>query len=258
MMKFKFSPCKEISLFGDDGQLKAIVTIDPPSRFGAFPDAVGGSKQCADLINFLRNTPKEWGVVFLHVLKTGMINPINRTEMNILDMLDDEKKEKEIVTDLPQRFVCPATNDALPQDGVLEFVTVAKLADLLQNEPANTVYMFDEQSAPILKCLVDNFELFGFAPVLLTGVPGIAYSPAFENQTWALQRAAYHATVNDIIEFKRKADLAANEQRDSTIYGREQARITRKSGETKRFTAFDAPQEAGEIDPIETADSPSV
>lgn len=255
-MKFKFSPCKEISLFGDDGQLKALVTIDPPNRFGAFPDAVSGSVACRDLINFLRQTPPTWGVVFLHVLATNTINPINRSNMNILDVLDGEKEKEVQDSELPQRFVCPATSDTLPNDGVLHFVTVGKLADLLQDEPGNTVYMFDSKSEPALKCLVEYFELFGFAPVLLTGVPGVTYSPAFENLTWSLQRAAYHATVNDIIEFKRRAELAAAEKRDTSIYATEQARITRKSGEVKRFTAFDAPQEAGALDPIESSDSP--
>lgn len=256
MMKFKYSPCKEISLFGDDGQLKALVTIDPPNRFGAFPDAVSGSVACRDLINFLRSTPPSWGVVFLHVLSTNTINPINRSNMNILDVLDGQQEVEARESELPQRFICPAASE-LPSDGILNFVTVAKLADLLQQEAGNTVFMFDDKSEHVLKCLVEYFELFGYAPVLLTGVPGVNYSPSFENMTWSLQRAAYHATVNDILEFKRKAELSAAERRDSSIYATEQARITRKSGEVKRFTAFDAPQAAGNLDPIESADSPA-
>ena len=131
MMKFRFQPCKEISIFGDDGALKAVVTIDPPSRFANFPDAVSGATKSRSLINFLRNVPSDWGVVWLKVVATNTINPINRSStMNVLDQLDKDKKDQEQLSDLPQRFICPApAGSTIPKDGVLEYATIEKLAD---------------------------------------------------------------------------------------------------------------------------------
>lgn len=143
-------------------------------------------------------------------------------------------------TDLPQRFISPApTHAEMPKDGVLEFRTVEKLADLLATVEPRMVTMFRADQEDLLKCLVEYFELFGYAPVVMTGIPDIAYSPEFDGIVWELPKAAYHATVNDLIEYARRQTEAEAEKEATSIITREKKQFTRKDGSVKEFTGYE-------------------
>lgn len=137
----------------------------------------------------------------------------------------------------PYRMVCPSS-EAVPQDGMLKYITIETLGDLLAEMPANTVIMFRDDQKDLLQCVVDYPHLFGWDAIIVTGVPGVAYPPEFESVTWQLNRLPYHTVVNDLVELERRHVELAEEKKGSSIYEKEKAQYTRKSGDIKAFTGF--------------------
>lgn len=177
--------------------------------------------------------------------------------MNLLNHLASHSDKRE---EMPQRLICP-TSASLPQDGMLEYIGVETLADIVNDKNMTGVLTFRPDQQELLKCYVQYYKLFGSVPVVLSGVPGVEYNADFENNTWDCQRVAYHTVVNDLLELSRREGELKAERKNSSIYEKERSTYTRKSGDVKAFTAFDMPQGAqtlahGKPDSEEPANAP--
>lgn len=169
-----------------------------------------------------------------------------------LDDLAIAKNEEDSRKDLPIVLICGTVNEA-PADAI-EFRSLESVDDLLDEHPANCCYMVSAERSRYIE-MVDAYpDCWSFQLVALTGVPGCDYSAEFERAVYRLARAPFHSVVNNLTEDARIAELAVAEQANLSIYGREQARITRRSGNVKEMRAFDAPNMA--LDTAETDDTP--
>lgn len=132
-------------------------------------------------------------------------------------------------------FVAPS-NGTSPDDGVLLYSTIETLFDVA-NVPERSVVLFRADQEAILKCLCENEALFGVELRVLGGLPETDYSVSFESATWALEKVAY---VPFLSELRLAADLNQQlEAQNATVYDREKASYTRKSGEVKEHRDFE-------------------
>lgn len=147
-------------------------------------------------------------------------------------------KEKEDTK--PLRMVSFAP-DPLPVESILGFEIIESVGDILRSRQADVCLVFAPEAFPVLKCWVENKDVFPESPVYLTGVPGAEQNLEFEKYVYDLPRMAYHTVVGDLSEAVRRADNMTDTERASSIYAREQDQITRASGFKKDFNAFSAP-----------------
>lgn len=168
-------------------------------------------------------------------------------EGTTMDIFNTMHAHVDKAKEFPERLICPA-GETVPEDGVVQFVTVETLADVLVERPANTVIMFRDDQHDLVKCLIEYSALFGCEPVILSGVPSVTYSGEFDKITWSVQRLAYHTIVNDLLEVQRRNRDMQSEIKASSVGERERASFTRKDGSVKEFRAFSMPPSLGRGD----------
>lgn len=238
-----------IKLVDDHGRSDNFITLLQISHLEAddalvesLPSAVVGSYEIGVLIDDLRRVNIGRFCVMLHLPALRAINIINKDyTMNIFDGLT-EKIDRNEDNKLPERLIAPY-GDKLPEDGLLQYVAVETIADVIALSGPKAVVVLRDDQTRLLSCLSEYPDLFGFRAVVLSGVPGATYSGEFDSITWQLPRVAYHSVVNDLLEVGRRAELADKKETDDSIYKTEMSRITRKSGDVKAFEAFDVPME---------------
>lgn len=97
--------------------------------------------------------------------------------------------------DLPKILICPGRDIRIESAFEIQVVqNVHELSTLLTNDAA----AISIEDIRLTKMLVEYADLYGVAPVLLAGVPGCDYSPAYEQVTWSLDRAGYDALVIEV------------------------------------------------------------
>lgn len=245
---------KKIKLRNEAGEEVGIITIVRHDCVDRLPDTVVGAEQCGNLIRAMHHLPQSYGFALLELPGLKVVNKLNRSNcnMDIFNNMVEKVASAETERDAI-RLVCPST-ERLPQDGMLEYVTIEAIGDLLATHGSNVVFMFHPDNAKLLKCFVEFSHLFGQTPTVISGVPEVNYDPDFENVTWSLHRVAYHSVVNDLLEVARRDRDMSEDKKNSSIYEREKATYTRKTGETKRFTAFDVNAKPASADDEATAE----
>lgn len=156
--------------------------------------------------------------------------------MIIEELVSGKKSEQK---DLPIRMVSPRI-DKLPEDDLLEFVSVTKPADLFKEYRANTVLMFDDDQLPLLQVWNTNQDIFGMQMLSVLDIPGASYDGDYTEYTTRAGKTTYHDLIGDLAETKRRNDLLAEDEK--TTLSREKDRITRKSGEVKEIEDDDFDQ----------------
>jgi len=225
----------------------AVITIAPSLVYRHLPRSVKGTAHVRSIIEHARLIPKDVATVFMHLPTLGTINHLNRNAMNIFEHMSQAIDK---VPEFPDRLVCPASS-MVPTDGLMEFMAVEKLEDVLRESKPNAVLMFREDQRDLLKCYVEYSKLFGTEPVVLAGVPGIDYTAEFDSDTWSLRRVTYHSMVNDLLEANRRDTAMQAEVKHNSQEARERAAYTKKSGHVKEFNAFKAPgatMDDGDVD----------
>jgi hypothetical protein len=148
----------------------------------------------------------------------------------------------------PLRLVSMAPT-SVAEDSLISMEAVETIADLFIERAGNVCLTFTPESLRVLECWIGFEDLFRYQPTILTGVPGVEANADFDKYTYNLGKVAYHSVTADLAEEVRRAESMTEEERDASIYKREQSQITRKSGNVKEFKAFDAPDVLG--DPVE-------
>jgi len=234
-----------IKLIDDHGNDSNFVTLVQTSVGDAndalvdsLPKVARGAYEIGILMDDLRLISIQHFCVILHMPSLGHTNVINKDyNMNIFDGLTTHIDNK---SDLPERLIAPY-GDTLPEDGLLQYVAVETVADVIALSGPKAVIVLRNDQERLLKCLSSFADLFGFQAVVLAGVPGATYTGEFDSVTWELPRVAYHSVINDLAEANRRQESADDEHANSSIYNKEMSRITRKSGGVKTFEAFDVP-----------------
>lgn len=109
----------------------------------------------------------------------------------VKESIDPSKKKK----DLRKVLICPGRDirvESAFEINVVENVT--ELTTLLGNNAA----ALSISDLRVTKLLVEYADLFEVEPVLLSGVPGCDYTPAYEQLTWSLERTGYDALVIEV------------------------------------------------------------
>lgn len=109
----------------------------------------------------------------------------------VKDTVDLSKKKK----DFRKVLICPGRDirvESVFEINVVENVT--ELTTLLSNNAA----ALSIADLRVTKLLVEYADLFEVEPVLLSGVPGCDYTPAYEQLTWSLERTGYDALVIEV------------------------------------------------------------
>jgi len=165
--------------------------------------------------------------------------------MNIFEHLTERAASERSNLETEPCLIVPG-EDALPQDGVLDYVTFDGLKGLIDVvRSAKTVIVFRGDQLELLEILTKYPKHFGFHAVVLAGAPGVNYTPEFEAATYSLHRAAYHAVINDAAELERRSVELTAEKKASSQYEKEASTYVRKTGNVKEFTAFDVPTGTG-------------
>lgn len=199
----------------------------------------------SEVFRALRFLPRQFVKVDVQYFGIGdeTFKPLNtprRRTMDIqaalADIEEHEAANKPVVAqDAVMLFVGPAS-DKSPDDGILVYSTVETVFDIAK-VPERSVVLFRPEQTGLLKCLCENEALFGLELRVLTGLPEVDYSPDFDNATWALEKVAYLPFLS---ELRLAAELDDQlKAQNSTVYDREKASYTRKTGSVKEHTDFE-------------------
>lgn len=135
---------------------------------------------------------------------------------------------------LKSLLVAPAA-DTLPNDGFLNYVTVASVYDFGKIEDGAAVLVSIEQLG-LLKLICANTELFELTIRVLTGVPGADYGIGFDQVVWNLESVAYAPLLS---ELALDAEIAKQKaETESSVYDKEMRRVTRSDGTVKLHNEF--------------------
>lgn len=207
------------------------------------PETRGTSN--AEVFRTLRFIPRNFLKVDVQYYGIGdeTFKPLNeprRRTMDIQSALADIEEKEQADKPAPNQdavmlFVGPAS-DKSPDDGILVYSTIEAVFDIAK-VPERSVVLFRPDQAGLLKCLCENETLFGLELRVLTGLPEVDYSPDFDNATWALEKVAYLPFLS---ELRLAAELDDQlKAQNSTVYDREKATYTRKTGSVKEHTNFE-------------------
>lgn len=199
----------------------------------------------AEVFRTLKYIPRNFMKVDVQYFGIGdeTFKPLNEPRRRIMDiqaaLADIEEQEQATrvtpAADAVMLFVGPAS-DKSPDDGILVYSTVETVFDIAK-VPERSVVLFRPDQIGLLKCLCENEVLFGLELRVLTGLPEVDYSPDFDNATWALEKVAYLPFLS---ELRLAAELDDQlKAQNSTVYDREKATYTRKTGAVKEHTNFE-------------------
>jgi hypothetical protein len=227
-------------------QLRKLATVVVLSKHAVsamvelFPVRIGVD-ECKSLLGMLRAIPSSDACVIIHtesINTFGILNDQPKFGVFNMDIFNSLHSHIDKEAQFPLLMIAPIAND-IREDGMMVYRTVEKLSDLLDPPKPNEVVLFREDQHDILECLCAYPALFGVDIVVVSGIPGTTYTPEFESKTWDKARLAYHSVVNDLIEVQRRIDDSAAEVKASSVYGGEQSKFVRKTGNIKEFNDFE-------------------
>lgn len=108
-------------------------------------------------------------------------------------------KSPEKASKLPEQLICPQVTRSNP--GEMVAISTVESVKGLVNLPIQGVLGI--ASGPLLKLLLDNADLFGVKPVVLTGYPDAEYTPEFDQQTWSCDKVSYDELVAELVTTDR-------------------------------------------------------
>lgn len=144
-------------------------------------------------------------------------------------LIHSDAKESDRV-EYPTIFVAPL-GVAVPDDGMLTYVTVDKFQDLLQH-PAGTVVLFREDQGRLLAVLCQDSDVFERDVHAVYGLPGTEYPRWFEEATFAKPRVSYAPLISEI-RTAREIEQVRSAAAPKTVAQREDERILTKTGEVR-------------------------
>lgn len=132
-------------------------------------------------------------------------------------------------------FVMPST-DVLPNDGILEYVTLESLYDF-KSIPARSVVQVRMEEYDVLGAAVSLSSMLALDLKVLSGVPSADYDIGFDRETWAIERVSYAPLVSELaLEMEIARQTVKN---DASHHDKERAQFTRADGTVKKQTEFD-------------------
>lgn len=224
-------------LRSESGELLARVRVLKNPRFDCLPVQVVGETECRVMLESLRTLPAQAvhvSVFYPSLNRTVILNDTCNQIKKAYDMNLDlvyGKKPTEEKEQLPERMLAPLPQ-TVPEDGVLTFVTVETMADVI-SAPKHAILLFGEHSLELLEVCVAHPRIVGFNPFVLSGLPSANYSAQFESKTYPLERVAYVQLVNDVIE-RRRTESAVRDEKE-TPYEKERRQFVRADGSTKEL-----------------------
>lgn len=207
--------------------------------------AVDGAEAIRDLMEFARHIPNEVASVYLSLPVAARTNHLNAGVT--MDLYSQLKQNEDVVADRPIQLVSPRPN-SYPDDGLLKFVAVESISELVNGPGPAVVLTFDRDNEELLNMVVEYGRHFGFDPVVISDLPGCEYFMEFERATYPLKRVSYHSVVADILEESRRINSLSEQERESSIIKKEEDRFVRKSGDVKELTKFTTADPAEETE----------
>lgn len=142
-----------------------------------------------------------------------------------------------VASKLPSLFIAPLGSE-VPDDGILDYVTVDAAIDLLSasSDGKTTVVLVREDQKELIRVICENDHVLGINVFAMYGVPGSTYSPWFDEVTFAKERVSYSPFVSELRIISDVATLV-EANRDKSTLEKEQKTYTKKSGLVKSVTA---------------------
>lgn len=101
-------------------------------------------------------------------------------------------------------LICPPRD--LRVESALD-ISVAETLPELVNLVASNVYVIAIGDLRVTKCFIEYADLLSCDVMVLTGVPGCDYSPAYDQVTWSLERVGYDALALEAAADDRRERL---------------------------------------------------
>lgn len=120
-------------------------------------------------------------------------------------MFEERKKDVNKIKVL----ICPARD--LRVDSALEIAAVETLPELVAMLEAQS-YVVAIGDLRVTKCFIEYADLLNADIMLLTGVPGCDYTPAYDQVTWSLDRVGYDALALEVAADERMTRLKEAER----------------------------------------------
>lgn len=142
-----------------------------------------------------------------------------------------------VASSLPSLFLSPIGTE-IPEDGILEYITVDTALDLLSaaGTGRTTVVLIREDQKDMVRVVCEHDHVLGVNVFAMFGVPASVYNPWFDEVTFAKERVSYSPFVSELRIVKDVASqVEAN--RPKTTMEREQNTYTRKNGSVKPISA---------------------
>lgn len=130
----------------------------------------------------------------------------------------------------PTIFVGPL-GAAVPEDGMLNYVTVDKFVDVLSH-PAGTVVLFRKDQERLLSVLCVDSDVFERDVHAVYGLPGTEYERWFEEATFQKPRVSYAPLISEI-RTSNEVQAAKSAAQPRTVAEREDARTLNKHGQVR-------------------------
>lgn len=106
-------------------------------------------------------------------------------------------------------LICPPRD--LRVDSALEIAVAESLPELVSVLAAKG-YVISIGDLRVTKCLIEYADLLDVEVMLLTGVPGCDYTPAYDQVTWSLDRVGYDALALEVAADDRRERLKEAER----------------------------------------------
>lgn len=154
---------------------------------------------------------------------------------------DGYDASSEVVANRPFLFVAPL-GASVPEDGMFVYTTIQDLRDLKDLEQ-NSVILFHEDQAHMLRTLCLNQTSFGLDVRALYGVNELDYRGWFDDASFGAERQMYGPMVAEIrVQRETEAIEAAGKQTQTDV---ERARYTRSNGSVRHLELPDPGEVSG-------------
>lgn len=153
------------------------------------------------------------------------------SQLALVDAVEQKEEKAEGVKTL---FVAPSP-ETVPDDGVLGYAVMESIYDLGTIEPGSVVLVRPPLQS-VLKIVVENPLAFERRLIVLSGLPGAAYTSSFDGATWNCDRVSYAALLADINDARMRAEVEA--AATETLAEKERKGYTRANGSVKAHDAL--------------------
>lgn len=119
------------------------------------------------------------------------------------------KEKPKAKPDLIKVLICPPRD--LRVDSALEISVAETLTELVKLVEQG-VYVIAIGDLRVTKCFTEYADLLSAEIMLLTGVPGCDYTPAYDQVTWQLDRVGYDALALEVAADDRRERLKQDER----------------------------------------------